>query len=296
MAACVELKITKSKNGRDSMFIADAQVHIWAGPTPERPWRPGQKPHRETPLGADELLREMDAAGVHRAVLIAPYWDFSRNDLVLEAARLHPDRFAAMGRLDAEPPPTRDQIPTWRQQPGMLGLRCSFSRRQGNAAPTEGLDWLWEEAEKAGVPIMVLVPHAMVHLIDRVAERHPGLNLVMTHLGLTSGWRDEEAFRDLDKLLALAKRPNVAVKASALPVYTSDSYPYRALHPYLRRVYDAFGPKRIFWGTDLARLPCSYRQAVTMFTEEIPWLTTEDKEWIMGRGLCEWLGWELPRA
>jgi len=233
---------------------------------------------------------------VHRAVLIAPYWDFSRNDLVLEAARLHPDRFAAMGRLDAEPPPTRDQIPTWRQQPGMLGLRCSFSRRQGNAAPTEGLDWLWEEAEKAGVPIMVLVPHAMVHLIDRVAERHPGLNLVMTHLGLTSGWRDEEAFRDLDKLLALAKRPNVAVKASALPVYTSDSYPYRALHSYLRRVYDAFGPKRIFWGTDLARLPCSYRQAVTMFTEEIPWLTTEDKEWIMGRGLCEWLGWELPRA
>jgi hypothetical protein len=20
----------------------------------------------------------------------------------------------------------------------------------------------------------------------------------------------------------------------------------------------------------------------------------EDKEWTMGRGLCEWLGWELP--
>jgi L-fuconolactonase len=31
-----------------------------------------------------------------------------------------------------------------------------------------------------------------------------------------------------------------------------------------------------------------------MFTEEIPWLTNEDKEWIMGRGVCEWLGWEMP--
>lgn len=71
-------------------------------------------------------------------------------------------------------------------------------------------------------------------------------------------------------------------------------YPYRALHPYLRRVYDAFGPKRMFWGTDLARLPCTYRQAVTMFTEEIPWLTRVDKEWIMGRALCEWLGWKMP--
>lgn len=33
-----------------------------------------------------------------------------------------------------------------------------------------------------------------------------------------------------------------------------------------------------------------------MFTEEIPWLTADDKEWIMGRGLCEWLGWKLPAA
>jgi hypothetical protein len=31
-----------------------------------------------------------------------------------------------------------------------------------------------------------------------------------------------------------------------------------------------------------------------MYTEEIPWLTSEDKEWIMGRGVCEWIGWDLP--
>lgn len=43
-------------------------------------------------------------------------------------------------------------------------------------------------------------------------------------------------------------------------------------------------PKRMFWGTDLAGLNCTYRQAVTLFTEEIPWLTQEYKEWIMGRG------------
>jgi hypothetical protein len=29
-------------------------------------------------------------------------------------------------------------------------------------------------------------------------------------------------------------------------------------------------------------------------SEEIPWLTADDKEWILGRGVCEWLGWELP--
>jgi predicted TIM-barrel fold metal-dependent hydrolase len=277
------------------MLIADAQVHIWGANTPKRPWRAGPvKPHREEPLGADELLRLMEAAGVSRAVLVPPSWDGNRNDLALEAARAHPDRYAVVGRLDVNAPGARKQIAGWRAQPGMMGLRCSFNRPQWSTALTEGrVDWLWQEAEQAGVPIMLMVTHAMMPIVDRVAERHPRLKLSLCHLALDSSKRDEEAFRDLDKLLVLAKRLNVTVKVSALPGYTTDAYPYRRLHPWLRRVYDAFGPQRMFWGTDLARLPCTYRQAVTMFTEEIPWLSATDKEWIMGRGLCEWLGWRV---
>ena len=30
-----------------------------------------------------------------------------------------------------------------------------------------------------------------------------------------------------------------------------------------------------------------------MFTEELPWLKGEDLEWVMGRGVCEWIGWKL---
>jgi hypothetical protein len=37
-----------------------------------------------------------------------------------------------------------------------------------------------------------------------------------------------------------------------------------------------------------------YRQAVTMFTEEMPWLSADDLDWIMGRSLSHWLGWEAP--
>ena len=278
------------------MFIADAQVHIWGANTPARHWRDGPvKPHREPPLGAEELIREMDAAGVSRAILVPPSWDNDRNDLVLAAAQKYPDRFAVMGRMSMEAPESREKIATWRDQRGMLGLRCSFNRPKWLPALTEGrVDWLWQESEKAGMPLMVIVTHPTVHLIDRVAERYPKLKLILCHLALQSSKKDEEAFRELDLLLAIAKRPNVAVKVSALPTYTTDSYPYRALHPYLKRVHAAFGAQRMFWGTDLARLPCTYLQAVTMFTEEMPWLSQNDLEWIMGRGLCEWLGWKLP--
>jgi L-fuconolactonase len=49
----------------------------------------------------------------------------------------------------------------------------------------------------------------------------------------------------------------------------------------------------MFWGSDLTKLPCTYREAVAVFTEELPWLTAECKEWIMGRAVCEWFGWRL---
>ena len=68
-------------------------------------------------------------------------------------------------------------------------------------------------------------------------------------------------------------------------------YPYRNLHTHVRRVYDAFGPQRMMWGSDLSRLRGTCRECVTMFTEEMGWLSGQDLEWIMGRTLGEWLGW-----
>ena len=277
------------------MLIVDSQVHIWGAHTPERPWPQRAAPQRPVPLGADDLLREMDAAGVDRVVVVPPSWEGDRNDLAIAAALAHPGRFATMGRLDPAAPGARGSLAAWRKQPGMLGLRFTFHTPILAPLLTEGhMDWVWAEAEKAGVPIYVLVPHSMVHLIDRVAQRYPGLKLVMDHLALSSTKKDEAAFREFDQLLAIAKRPNVAAKASALPSYSTDTYPYRSLHGYLRQAYDAFGPQRLFWGTDLSRSPIPYRQHVTLFTEEIPWLAAADKEWIMGRGVCEWLRW--PRG
>ena len=290
------------------MLIVDAHVHVWAAHSPERPWPkwaigtpewPRQITQRAEPVTKDEVLAKMNDNGVARAVIIPPHFEGDRNDLALEAARLHPDRFAVMGRLegpmDENTPAMRRMVATWRERPGMLGMRLTFKAKPHRALLADRrADWLWAEAEKAGVPIAVLIDPEQIEHVDRIAERHPALKLVMDHLCLVSHERDAQVFACLDRILALAQRPNVAMKASALPCYSSAPYPYRNLHPYLRRIYDAFGPRRIFWGTDFVRLPCSYGQAITMITGEIPWLTTEDNEWIMGRGICEWIGWKLP--
>jgi predicted TIM-barrel fold metal-dependent hydrolase len=279
------------------MLIADSQVHLWGANTPERPWPKRQAPHREVALGMDEMLAAMDAAGVDRVIIVPPGWEGDRNDIGLAAAAAHPDRFAVMGRLDPEQPGAIEQLAGWRRQPGMLGIRLTFHTEWLLPLLTNGkLDAFWPAAERAGVPVMVLVPHQLLHILEPTIARHPGLRFAMDHLSIPTKTRGAEAFAGLDHLLALAKYPNLAVKASSMPGYSVEDYPHRDIHLHLRRVYDAFGPQRMFWGSDYSRLRGSYRQAVTLFTEELPWLTTEDKAWIMGRGLCEWLAWPLPAA
>jgi len=99
------------------------------------------------------------------------------------------------------------------------------------------------------------------------------------------------------RTIALAKHPNVHVKLTLAPECSSASYPYRNIHGALRNLIEAFTPPRCFWGTDLSvmltRSTCTYPQAVTMFTEEMDFLTADDKEWIMGRGLAECLPWPV---
>ena len=220
------------------------------------------------------MLAAMDAAGVDRVVIVPPGWEGERNDIALAAARAHPDRFAVMGRLDPEAPGAIEQLATWRKQPGMLGIRLTFHTEWQLPLLTNGkLDAFWPAAERAGVPLMVLVPHKLLHVLEPIIARHPGLRFAMDHLSIPTKTRGEEAFAGLDHLLALKKYANVAVKASSMPGYSVEDYPHRDLHPHLRRVYDAFGPQRMFWGSDYSRLRGSYRHAITLFTEELPWLT-----------------------
>jgi predicted TIM-barrel fold metal-dependent hydrolase len=112
-------------------------------------------------------------------------------------------------------------------------------------------------------------------------------------MGLNVQWKGKDLGPGVDVLLKFARLKNVGVKVSCLPCYVDEPYPFPTLHPQIRRVRDAYGPQRLFWGTDLSQSPCSYRQNVTLFTEELDFLSSSDQEWIMGRSLSQWLRWPL---
>jgi L-fuconolactonase len=282
------------------MRITDAQIHIWlkrpAGllaplglPVP-----PSQSAsdHARDSFAADQVIVAMDTAGVDRAILMPRSFDGDDNGFCLAAARANPHRFAVMGRLALEDPSRAGLISLWRDTPGMLGLRLTFTRGRSSGWLADGTaDWLWPLAEAAGIPVMIHAP-GQAGQIRRIATRHPALRLTVDHAGL-SGDSDRDQIDALIGMVAdLSDLPNVAVKASSLPSVVSDDYPFPSLYPRIKRLFDAFGPRRMFWGSDLTRLPCTYRQAVTHFTEELGFLSDTDLEWIMGRGVETWLGWD----
>jgi predicted TIM-barrel fold metal-dependent hydrolase len=267
------------------MLIVDAQVHIWSSGTP-------MGAHRQVSnYGADQLLREMEQAGVDAAIIHPPSWDPRSHQIAVEAARAHPDKFAILGYLPPDQAASQTAINTWKSEPGVTGLRYALVRPEQRSWHEDGtMDWLWPAAEHAGLPV-ALMASRFFPLLAQIAERHPGLRLIVDHLGFVPGGMDDAAFGKTSELCALARYPNIAVKATGAPGYSSAAYPYRNIHDHMHRIFDAFGPNRFFWGTDITRMPCSYRQCVTMFTEELPWLTGRDLERVMGQAVCEWIGW-----
>ena len=273
------------------MQIVDAQIHTWGTGLPSN------LSHRQvTHFTPEEAIALMDEGGVDAAVIHPPGWDPNSTEMAFTAVRDYPGRFAIMGSVPLDRPESRGRI-----------ARLAGTARHARPAlwvphdPARQLAARWQHRLAVGTKPKRPACRSPCWRPTRcrtsagIAERHPGLRLTIDHLGGrggTSQLKDAAAMTHMPELLALAKFPNVAVKATGAPGYSSEAYPFPAMHTYLRQIYDAFGPHRMFWGTDITKMPCSWRQCVTMFTEELPWLKGRDLELVMGEALCAWWGWD----
>ncbi|GAB2897288.1 amidohydrolase family protein [Paraburkholderia jirisanensis] len=272
------------------MRIIDSQVHIWdavpaafAAANPEEP----------ASFTYQNLLAAMDEAGVDKAILVPRSFNGARNDYVLEALRAHPDRFAVMGRVPLNEHEGKPLLANWKAEPGVLGVRLTFHRDGNRPHLTDGsMDWFWPEAERHQIPAMVHAPERLPE-IGQIAARYPGLTLIIDHLGFARATIDAATGPAVERLVQLARHPNVHVKVSTMPAYSTAPYPYENLREPIRRVIDAFGVERCFWGSDMTRLPegSSYRKSVTMFTEQSSFVTKDELTELMGAGLARVLGW-----
>jgi predicted TIM-barrel fold metal-dependent hydrolase len=243
------------------------------------------------------MIEAMDAAGVDRCVIVPGTWEGDDQIAAFEIAEQTPSRFKIMGRFDPYALDARDMLPTWCELPNMLGIRLCFLKWATTGVllkdvlEDRSLDWFWAECERLGIPLMCFT-QASAGLLAPIARRHPTLRLIVDHVASVAADTVAESFVAIDDLVALAEFPNVYVKASKEPLRSKEPYPFRDVHPVIRKVYDAFGPQRMMWAADLTTMePIPYTDCLRLWQEGLSFLSAEDKEWILGKTAATVLNW-----
>lgn len=294
-----------SKRHPATVFIVDSQVHIWREETPDRPWVPGARErirlngHREEAFSFEECLELMDGAGIDRVVIVPPSWEGDRIDYSLEAAGAHPDRFGIMARVPQnDPTEGRALMREFASIDAIKGIRLTFHRPIDRNWMIDGTcDWIWPCAEELGIKVMVHAPIWKAEL-GQIAERHPGLSIIIDHMGIMARCVDDAIDYWVQETADLHTHPNISVKVSAVPGYSTHPYPYANINKYVVRMIETMGPERCYWGSDITRLlghGLSWSDTVEHFTKHMG-LTDDQLEWVMGRALCQTLDWSIPAS
>ncbi|MDI2035897.1 amidohydrolase family protein [Paenarthrobacter nitroguajacolicus] len=277
------------------MEIVDAQVHLWGAETSERPWNiaTGHAPHGPAEYTAEALLTQMDAAGISAAFVVPPSFEGDRIDLVVDAAERHPHRFMAHGRWPLTGP---DIAPTIEQDllsPYLRGIRMTFNGEAARWVEDGVVDWVWAFAEERGIPVSLFPVVGDLAEFGPILRKHPNLKLSFDHLGTSVPATGFDTLDRINQLESLAGLPNIAVKASALPVSFPTTYSAEVVRQVVDRLMKWFGPERIFWGSDYTRYPSeNYGETVQRFLDGIAHLAPGDQELIMGKAIRAWFDWE----
>lgn len=261
--------------------IVDSHVHVWRN-DPKFPWAADWKDPPKEDATPETLLALMQQHGVERTVIVHVIyyrWDCRYSAAAVNA---HPQKFMGVCRIDPQSAAATAELDRWVAE-GLRGVRLS----PGNGP--EG-DWIRDRqqidkicvrAAELKVPLCVLCGTSRLPdveaIIDRQGER---LDVCIDHMADCPIDQPDE----LKKLLALARYPRVYVKLSHLWMLSREEYPYRDTHDQVRRLYDAFGPQRLMWGTDWPVVDqyCGYGRALALYRDEIKFFTDDDRKWILG--------------
>jgi L-fuconolactonase len=95
--------------------------------------------------------------------------------------------------------------------------------------------------------------------------------MIIDHLGLEqSNAPQADPWKDLPKVLAMARYKNTRIKISAACTLSREPFPFNDLWDPILRIIDAYGVERCMWGSDWTRVAnATYRESVEAFRPAI---------------------------
>jgi len=270
--------------------LIDAHVHVWTGDKGRYPLSVNfSEKDMDPPVFAPEdLFAEQKGTGVTRTVLIQmSFYEFD-NRYMLDMIEAHPDRFRGVAIVDASVPGVGDRMKALAAK-GVRGFRLyAFPDKVATWAKSDGIQEMWKVGAEEGLAMCCLTDPASLPVIQEMCRKYPETPVVIDHFARI-GMTGEVDQKQLDQLLALARFERTRVKTSAFYALGKKAPPYTDLAPMFRQVRDAFGSKRLMWGSDCpyqVQGDHRYSASVALVQEKLDFLSSEEKMDIM-KGTAE---------
>ncbi len=280
----------------DKPSIIDTHMHVWAAaggkyPFPH-PYVPDFKapPHEGT---LEMLIEDMDAHGCTHSVLVQVIYHGWDNAYVADCVRRYPQRLKAHGLIDPTDPKVADKLEYWMKEHGLAGMRFSplyyaDGKHGGDAWLTSDAHHrLWKKGTELGAVFNFFITPQQLPKLETMVKDHPDMRIIIDHLSQID-FKSPTSENDLRLLLAMAKYPKIWVKVSELSsVSKSGEYPFADAWPHVKRVYEAFGPDRLLFGTGYPGAARAFYKRPTLdkeinLFELMPFFTGEDRQKILG--------------
>ena len=232
------------------------------------------------------LLYQMNANEVEKGVLIQHRGTYD-NTYLFECARRYPGRFAVVAIVDESDADAPSALEPWAER-GAVGVRLGPTDRSPGSDPLA----IWRKAAELGLVVSSLggVEDFASDEFSRLVAELPDLPIIVEHLaGVGQG--AEPPYTTYKRALALANYPNTYLKVGGLGEISVRSpvlkpqFGFDYTPPLIEMAYDAFGPRRMMWGSDYP--PVSgregYRNALNGVRDHSALGSEDDREWIMGK-------------
>lgn len=275
------------------MEIIDSQVHCYDRPRPDASWTT-QSPELFKADGG-EMAVAMAAVGVTGAIMVSPFSVYGFDTGYARALALsHAGPFGLVVPIDATAPQAAEEIAEWASVPGAVGIRLLGVGHEYSSPDTvAALVRAAETAGRHGLAVNLVCPGSLA-FAELLTTQCPDVQFVLDHLGLPIALETVpiDPFADLSRVIALAAKPNLAIKISGACALSQAGWPFADLWPHLARLFDAYGLERCLWGSDWTRVLrfVTYGEAVEAFRTQLP-LSDGDRALLMGRSLRRIYRW-----
>lgn len=233
-----------------------------------------------------EILElEMDRNGVHKAVLIQHGGTYDNNYLLQEAA-WRPGRFKVAVLVDPESPDPLGDLARLAER-GAAGVRIAPDGRFANAGPYD----MWRRAGDLGLVVTSLGKVSEFASADfaRVLDACPDTHVILEHLA--GAGIDEPPYADFAAALRHGERGNTSIKVPGLgeicprPPRLLPELVFDHVPPLFEMARDAFGVKRMMWGSDFPPSAAreGYANTLRGVMDHPAFAGGDDIEWVMGR-------------